>query len=103
MYRTDLSGVNLYRTDLSGARLHRAKFLNAVLINCKLSNVEVDADTDFHNSVIYDPDFLNTLREIGSRNIPDEIKNKQGLREGLLRTNLDEKTIDLYLRNVTMP
>jgi hypothetical protein len=58
----------------------------------------IDTYTDFSNAMIDDPDFLKHLREKGSQNIPDEIKNKQELRGELLKRSRRSKgTINFYL------
>jgi hypothetical protein len=95
---TKLSGANLSEANLSGADLSGAKLLNTVIIDCKFSNAIIDTYTDFSNAIIVDPDFLKHLREKRSQNIPDEIKNKQELREKLRNRDFDQGTIDLYLR-----
>ncbi len=98
LYEADLSWATLYEANLSGAKLSLAKLLNTVIINCKFSNAMIDTYTDFSNAMIDDPDFLKHLREKGSQNIPDEIKNKQELRGELLKRSRRSKgTINFYL------
>jgi uncharacterized protein YjbI with pentapeptide repeats len=93
-----LSFSLLFMSDLSGAKL-----LDTILINCTFSDVIVDTDTDFSNAVIDNPDFLKHLHKKGSRNIPNEINNKQELRRELLKRDLDPKTSDLYLGSSELP
>jgi uncharacterized protein YjbI with pentapeptide repeats len=92
----DLSDANLYGADLTGANLSMTKLLNTIILNCKFANVIVDKYTDFSDSIISDPDFLKHLREKGSRNIPDGIKNKKELRERL-QPRVSPKIINFYL------
>jgi uncharacterized protein YjbI with pentapeptide repeats len=103
LFRAKLSGANLVRANLSEADLRSAKLLNTVIINPKFSNVLVDTYTDFSNSIIDDPDFLKYLHEKGCQNISNEIKNKQELREELLRRNFSQQTINFYLRISQLP
>jgi len=99
----DLSGADLSGANLSEANLSWAKFLNTVIINCKLSNAIIATYTDFSKAIIDDPDFPRHLHQKGVRNIPDEIKNKQELREKLLTRDFNRETIDYYLRLSQLP
>ena len=91
MPKVDLSGANMRKVDLSGANLSGAKLLKTIIINCKFSDATIDPYTDFSNAIIDDPEFLNYLREKGLNNIPNEIVNKQQLKEELLNRGLTER------------
>ena len=108
LFMANLTGANLTGANLTGANLTKAnltgaKLLDAIIINCKFSNAIIDAYTNFSNATIDDPDFLKHLREKGSQNIPDEIKNKQELIEKLLKRNLAQEIIDINLNLSQLP
>jgi hypothetical protein len=108
LYEAKLSGADLSGADLSDAKLSladlsQAKLLNTVIIKPEFDNVLVNKYTDFSNSIIDDPDFLKYLHEKGCQNIPNEIKNKQELREELLRRNFSQGMIDSCLRTSQLP
>jgi uncharacterized protein YjbI with pentapeptide repeats len=101
--KANLSEANLSKANLSKANLSGAKLLNTVIINCEFSDAIMNTYTDFSSAIIDDPDFLKHLREKGYQNIPDQIKNKQELREKLLRRNLPQEAKDFILGVSQLP
>jgi hypothetical protein len=78
------------------ANLPKAKLTMALMINVKLSDAILDAQTDFSDAIIDDSDSLKYLHEKQSQNIPNEIKNKRELREKLMKS-VTPDAIDYYL------
>jgi uncharacterized protein YjbI with pentapeptide repeats len=99
----NLSSANLYEANLSSTNFSGANLLNTVIFNSKPHNVIVNKHTDFSNSIIDDSEFLKHLHEQRSQNIPNEIKNKQQLREELMRRKWSQEVIDFYLGKSRLP
>jgi hypothetical protein len=75
---------------------------HTLIINCELSNADINIYTDFSHAATDDPDFLQRVREKGLQNIPYEITNKQELRKELLQRHVGGN-IETWLELSNLP
>ncbi len=93
----------LTEANLFGAKLTGAKMADTLIINCKSFEVLVDTHTDFLKAIVDNLEFIKYLRGKGFEDVPNEIRNKLELREGLLKRDFDQKEIEDYLSGSILP
>ena len=101
----DLSGAILSMANLSEANLTNADLTNSIIINNTFSEKTVVLDSNVGNAIIDNHEFLEHLCNNKSKNIPEEIKNKQELRLQLesRKLKLDQRRITELLNLSTLP
>ena len=98
LQNANLSNAVLCSVYLSNADLSHANLSNTIISNPRFSDdLILDSESDFNGSLIDDSEFIKYLQKKSCKNIPNIIKNKDELKEKMLKKGTTNGDVRYYI------